>query len=180
MHIGDICNLGIACVPTVSNRHLADFNMEALDPQGCAHIAYADDNQVNKLRAANQTSSCIPNSGGRVCHEGDGSGTFHGDHGNGDVSFDSDGCLDGDRDAVDSNNRGDGKDFHASRIDSIALDVLGTTETIQGVGTSGGAAVSFVLVVVKSTALTPGSVSLTLSDGFINAGPLTSGTILFS
>jgi hypothetical protein len=54
MHLGDICNLGIACGPT-SNRHLLDFNQEVVDPTtGCAHIAYADDNTVNMLRAANQ------------------------------------------------------------------------------------------------------------------------------
>ena len=38
-----------------SNRNLLDFIMEDIDPAGCAHIAYADDNTVNKLRAANQT-----------------------------------------------------------------------------------------------------------------------------
>jgi hypothetical protein len=60
MHIGDICNLGIFCVAPSSNRNLLDFIMETLDPQGCAHIAYADDNTVNKLRVANQTSGpCI-------------------------------------------------------------------------------------------------------------------------
>ena len=61
MHIGDICNLGIACIPNVSNRHLLDFIQEAIDPvTGCAHIAYADDNKVNMLRMANQTSGCFP------------------------------------------------------------------------------------------------------------------------
>ncbi|TMC98207.1 MAG: exo-alpha-sialidase [Chloroflexi bacterium] len=60
MHIGDICNLGIACVAPSSNRNLLDFITEAIDPQGCAHIAYSDDNTVNKLRAANQTSGpCV-------------------------------------------------------------------------------------------------------------------------
>lgn len=59
MHIGDICNLGIFCVAPSSSRSLLDFIMEDLDPTGCAHIAYADDNTVNKLRAANQTSGCI-------------------------------------------------------------------------------------------------------------------------
>lgn len=59
MHVGDICNLGIACVAPSSNRNLLDFISEDLDPQGCAHIAYADDNTVNKLRAANQTSGCF-------------------------------------------------------------------------------------------------------------------------
>ena len=33
--------------------------MSALDPQGCNHIAYADDNTVNKLRVANQSGTCI-------------------------------------------------------------------------------------------------------------------------
>ncbi len=56
MHIGDICNLGIACVAPTSNRNLLDFISETLDPRGCSHIAYADDNTINKLRIANQTS----------------------------------------------------------------------------------------------------------------------------
>jgi hypothetical protein len=56
VHIGDICNLGIFCIAPSSNRNLLDFITEALDNQGCAHIAYADDNTVNLLRAANQTS----------------------------------------------------------------------------------------------------------------------------
>jgi hypothetical protein len=62
MHVGDICNLGIFCVSPASNRNLLDFISETVDPTtGFAHIAYADDNKVNKLRAANQTSG--PNIG---------------------------------------------------------------------------------------------------------------------
>ena len=57
---GDICNLGIFCADPTSNRHLLDFNMETIDPKtGCAHIAFADDNTVNMLRVANQTTGCI-------------------------------------------------------------------------------------------------------------------------
>ena len=57
MHVGDICNLGIFCVDPNSNRNLLDFNSETVDPTtGFAHIAYADDNTVNKLRVANQVS----------------------------------------------------------------------------------------------------------------------------
>jgi hypothetical protein len=57
MHVGDICNLGIFCVDPSSNRNLLDFISETVDPTtGFAHIAYADDNQVNKLRVANQTA----------------------------------------------------------------------------------------------------------------------------
>jgi hypothetical protein len=56
MHVGDICNLGIACVAPASNRNLLDFIMETVDKRGYAHIAYADDNKINKLRIANQVS----------------------------------------------------------------------------------------------------------------------------
>jgi hypothetical protein len=56
MHVGDICNLGIFCIAPSSNRNLLDFITEAIDNRGCAHIAYADDNTVNLLRVANQTS----------------------------------------------------------------------------------------------------------------------------
>jgi hypothetical protein len=178
MHIGDICNLGIACLPTISNRNLLDFIQEALDPQGCAHIAYADDNTVNKLRAANQTSGCLPGGGGSGCHEADGNGNFQGNRGNGDFNFDGDGCLDGDQDGVDSKNRGDGKDFHSTRIDSVTVDSLGHTLTIQGAGTSAGVPLSFVLVAVESTSLTPGSVSFVFGDGFSNAGNLLSGSVV--
>lgn len=57
MHVGDICNLGIFCVSPASNRNLLDYISETVDPTtGFAHIAYADDNTVQKLRVANQTS----------------------------------------------------------------------------------------------------------------------------
>jgi hypothetical protein len=38
--------------------------------------------------------------------------------------------------------------------------------------------VAFVLVAVESTALTPGAVSYTFSDGYSTAGPLLSGSVL--
>ena len=57
VHIGDICNLGIFCLAPSSNRNLLDFISETVDPTtGLAHIAYADDNTMNKLMAANQVS----------------------------------------------------------------------------------------------------------------------------
>ena len=57
MHVGDVCNLGIFCVSPASNRNLLDFISETVSPTtGLAHIAYADDNKVNKLRVANQVS----------------------------------------------------------------------------------------------------------------------------
>jgi hypothetical protein len=57
MHVGDICNLGIACIPTVSNRGLADFIMQTIDPvTGCAHIAYSDDHSAtHAINSADQS-----------------------------------------------------------------------------------------------------------------------------
>ncbi len=61
MHVGDICNLGIFCVDPNSDRSLLDFIQESIDPStGCAHIAYPDNNTVNKMRVANQSSGCLP------------------------------------------------------------------------------------------------------------------------
>ena len=60
MHQGDICNLGIACVPGISNRNLLDFISEVVDPQGCAHIAFADDKTTNVILSANETAGCVP------------------------------------------------------------------------------------------------------------------------
>jgi hypothetical protein len=61
MHVGDICNLGIFCLAPASDRDLLDFIQMAIDPTtGCAHIAYADDNTVKKLRSANQVTGCFP------------------------------------------------------------------------------------------------------------------------
>jgi len=65
MHVGDICNLGIACVGNLgSNRSLSDFIMEAIDPTtGCAHVAYADNGPTSphkgQLVAANETAGCF-------------------------------------------------------------------------------------------------------------------------
>jgi hypothetical protein len=66
MHVGDICNLGIACVYPTSNRNLLDFITETLDPGGCAHIAYADDNtvksfvpQINRLVRASGSRNIV-------------------------------------------------------------------------------------------------------------------------
>jgi hypothetical protein len=112
------------------------------------------------------------------CQEGDGQGDFQGDNGNGNFQFDGDGCRDGDQDSVSSQNRGDGKDFNSTRIDSIQVDSLTNTIAITGIGTSNGAPVAFTLVAVETTLLTSGSVSFVFSDGFTNAGTLLNGSVL--
>jgi hypothetical protein len=179
MHIGDICNLGIACVAPSSNRNLLDFIQETLDPQGCAHIAYADDNTVNKLRAANQTAGCLPTSGGGVCREADGSGSVHGKQG-GDATFqsDEDGCKDGDQNGEQLSDPGAKEDFHSTEVQSVQFDDSLGTMTVYGLGVSNGLPVLFLIVEQAPTATTPALYSIELTDGYVNSGSLTTGTIV--
>ena len=178
MHIGDICNLGIACVPKISNRHLLDFIQETLDPLGCAHIAYADDNTVNKLRAANQTSGCLPTGGGGACREADGNGSVEGKQG-GNATFqsDEDGCKDGDQNGEQLSDPGAKEDFRSTDVQSVQFDDSLGTMTVYGLGVSNGLPVSFLMVEQAATATTPALFSIELSDGYVNSGRLTTGTI---
>ena len=42
IHTGDVCTLGIFCLPVISDRSLLDFIDIVGDPAGMVHIAYAD------------------------------------------------------------------------------------------------------------------------------------------
>jgi hypothetical protein len=56
MHVGDVCVLGIFCLPGISNRDLLDFIDVVVDPAGRAHIAYTDDSDRDCICVANQTA----------------------------------------------------------------------------------------------------------------------------
>ena len=139
----------------------------ASDPaqQNCVHTDIAH-------QTSGQTISQPP------CRESDGEGSFHGANGNGQFSFDRDGCKDGDRDSVDSSDRGDGRDFHSTEIDSTQYDDTAHTMTVIGLGTVNGVPVIFTFVATETALGTPGAVSFVFSDGYANAGPLTSGSIV--
>ena len=118
------------------------------------------------------------------CQENDGDGDFEGNHGHGHFHHDLDKCEDGDQDEVSSEDRGDGQDFQSTWIQSVQLeksvqlDEVTRTVTVIGLGISGGLPVSFTYVAIEPGLTTPGWVSFTFSDGFTNAGPLTSGSIV--
>ncbi len=111
------------------------------------------------------------------CQEGDGNGDFQGEH-HGNFQADGDGCMDGDEDSVSSTDRGDGKDFQSTQIDSIHFDTVANAMTISGAGLAGGTPVTFVFVAVETGLTTPGWVSFTFSDGYSNAGTLLNGSVL--
>ena len=122
-----------------------------------------------------------------ACTESDGEGDFqdqHGQHGN--VQMDNDNCEEsghggngdsGQGDRVDSSNRGDGKDFHSTYIESSNFDAAASTVTISGVGTSNGVPVAFPLVALETGIASPGWISLVFSDGYAIAGNLLNGSI---
>jgi hypothetical protein len=112
-----------------------------------------------------------------ACQEADGSGEFQGQQ-QGNFQFDDDGCIDGDQDNVQSTNRGDGRDFHSTQINSVSIDNIAHTITILGTGVSGGLPVTFVFTALETSPLTPGWVSFTFSDGYTNAGTLINGSVL--
>ena len=112
------------------------------------------------------------------CRESDGQGDFQGVNGKGHFSFDRDGCLDGDRDSVNSSDRGDGKSFQSTTIDSVMYDDTAHTMTVAGLGTVNGSPVTYTFVATETSLLSLGAVSFTFSDGYTNTGLLTSGSII--
>lgn len=112
-----------------------------------------------------------------VCHESDGNGDFQGQQ-SGNFNSDNDGCMDGDQNQVSSTNRGDGKDFQSTQIDTTTFDPVANKLTITGIGVSGGVPVTFVFIALETGPTTPGWVSFAFSDGYTNAGTLVNGSIL--
>jgi hypothetical protein len=57
MHKGDVCTLGIFCIPGVSNRDLLDFIDVTIGLNGRGHVAYTNDitTKAEGIYAANQT-----------------------------------------------------------------------------------------------------------------------------
>lgn len=116
------------------------------------------------------------------CHKpSHGKGHFKHDHeGNGHFEFKH--CKrDGGEDeaSFDSADRGDGRAFQSTSITSAVVDQDARTITMTGVGTTtGGLPVTFVLVALETTALTPGWVSMTFGDGYTSAGNLLSGEVI--
>jgi hypothetical protein len=122
-----------------------------------------------------------------ACKEADGNGDFHSKDGrHGDVKFDNDKCEESGAggngesdqgDSVDSNNRGDGQDFHSTNIESTQFDAIAGAVTITGVGTTNGVPVAFTLIAVGNSLTSLGSVTMVFSDGYSISGDLIDGSI---
>jgi hypothetical protein len=117
--------------------------------------------------------------GGGGCREADGDGHIQGEHsGTAHFHFDADACKDGDVDEVDAKDPGSNMDFHSTQLLSVAFDDVAHSITIVGVGVDNGLPVAFTAVGVDNGVTALDTFSLTLSDGYTNAGALLDGTIM--
>jgi hypothetical protein len=142
----------------------------AAGPDGNLWFTEQDGNKIGRI-----TSGVGPT----ACHESDGNGEFQDNQGqhHADFTVDKDSCEDQDADRIDSQDRGDGKDFHSTLIQSASFDDVSHSVTLVGLGVSGGNQVAFVVIAKEATATQPGWFSMNLTDGFTNAGYLLSGGI---
>src|SRR5205823_5821059 len=117
--------------------------------------------------------------GGGACHEADGDGHIAGERsGTAHFHFDADACEgDGDVEGVDAKDPGSNMDFHSTQFLSVAFDDVVHTMTIVGIGVNNGVPVTFTAVAVDNGATALDTFSLTLSDGYTNAGNLLDGAI---
>jgi hypothetical protein len=200
VHKGGVCEGGISCT---GNRDLYDdFGVAARPTTGLASIIYSDDQfdqfntafQTNCTAGQNNSGACDHTSiatqttgagifggggggGGGGCREADGGGDMAGTKtGTAHASFDADGCKDGDVNQVEANDPGAGEHFKSSQVQSVQFDDVAHSVTLSGTGISHGRSVNFQMVAVNNGAL-PGTVFLTLDDGYTLAGTLINGTI---
>jgi len=116
--------------------------------------------------------------GGGGCHEADGDGHIQGEHsGEARFHFDADACEDGDAEGVDASDPGSSMDFHSTQLLSVAFDDVARTMTIVGIGLDNGLPVTFTAVAVDKGQTALDAFSLTLSDGYTNAGNLLDGSV---
>jgi hypothetical protein len=135
-------------------------------------------NLVDVARAYDFNPAVSTSGGGDACHEGDGDGAIQGKKG-GESSFhmDEDQCEDQDNEEVDVHDPGNGTDFHSTQIQSVAFNDLTKTMVVYGSGLDNGNLVTFIATGVDNGSPALDTFSITLSDGYTNAGSLLAGAI---
>ena len=115
-----------------------------------------------------------------ACHEADGDGHIRGEmSGTSRFHFDADAHCDGegDTEGVDADDDSAGMHFHSTQFLSVAFDDVARSMTIVGLGVDNGLPVTFTAVAVDNGATGLDTFSLTLSDGYTNAGNLLDGIV---
>jgi hypothetical protein len=155
----------------------------AAGPSNCPRVSGSNDDASGQIfnvydKSAAYTSILtipVPPTG---CHEGDGRGDVRGKNGgNAQFQSDEDSCEDSDQDGEQMNDPGADENFQSTQIEAKQFDDSTGTMTISGIGLANGLPVTFVIVEKAATALTPAIYTIQLSDGYVNTGPLLSGSI---
>ena len=122
------------------------------------------------------TPPCPAGTGGGGGGEHDGNGDIHGKNGgNAQFESDEDGATDGDQNSEKLQDPGAGETVTSTQIDGVQFDSSVGTMTVYGEGVNGlGIPVAFLIVEQKGS---PGFYSIEVSDGYVNGGSLTSGSI---
>jgi hypothetical protein len=116
--------------------------------------------------------------GGGGCHKGVGDGHVPGERsGAASFHFSAASCPDGTPESVDEKDPASNMDFHSTQFLSVAFDTVARTVTIVGTGTDNGIPVTFTAVGVDNGTTALDMFSLTLSDGYTNAGNLLDGYV---
>jgi hypothetical protein len=167
-----------------ADLHAKGLTQAAVQPHLVSRAEAASDQNV--VFTVNPQAGFDPNrsvcaggggGGGGGCHEVHGSGDIKGKSG-GNAHFQSnESCPPGAADGEQVQDPGAKEDFHSTTVQSTQFDAGAGTMTIIGVGISNGLPVTFLIVEQAATAATPALYTIQLSDGYINTGPLLSGTI---
>jgi hypothetical protein len=80
-------------------------------------------------------------------------------------------------DTANYSDPGAGVTFQATQFTSATFDEVAHSVTLIGSGTDNGVPVAFTIIAVDSSLVSPGSFSITLSDGYSNSGNLLDGSI---
>jgi hypothetical protein len=196
VHLGGVCQGGVGCIGNQqSNRDLYDdFGVAVRPTTGLASIIYSDD-QADQYKSGctpNNTGTCDHTSiatqttgtpitgggGGGGCRESDGGGDMpSAKSGTAHASFDADGCKDGDVNQSEANDPGAGESFKSSQVQSIQFDDVAHSVTMVGLGISNGKPVTFQMVAVDN-GLLPGTIFLSLDDGYTLVGTLLNGSVI--
>jgi hypothetical protein len=116
-----------------------------------------------------------------LCHDADGDGETDGKNGGKEhFKFHKHSCDNGDNDNVSEDDDDSNTHFQSTSITSATFtqDDSSQTVTIIGRGLDNGLPVGFTMVAIDNNGLAPAVFGLTLTDGYIVLGNLTSGSLL--
>jgi hypothetical protein len=168
-----------------ADRSLLDFFQNAIDPTNhLVSLAFDDDHvtpgsAVPVFTRQKKATSGIVTKGkcAGSCHEASGDGDEAGKRGgNAHFNFNHDDCGQ-QSDNASYNDSDSGVNFQSAHVTSATFDQVAHSVTLTGSGTNNGAPVTFTIVAVDSSLVSPGLFSITLSDGYSNSSNLLDGSI---